>query len=100
MTYRIVSLPAAEADIRDAISYYQKINPKLGIQFLYRLRDAAHFLASTPKGFQLKYKEVRTLLLKQFPYHIHYLIDENKRTVIVLAVIHSYQNPKDYSVRL
>jgi hypothetical protein len=50
-------------------------------------------------GFQIKYKVVRTLLLKQFPYHIHYLIDDAKQQIIILAVIHAYKNPADYNNR-
>jgi len=42
---------------------------------------------------------VRTVLLKQFPYHIHYLIDDDKKQIVVLAIIHAYKNPADFSGR-
>jgi len=48
-------------------------------------------------GFQVKYKEVRTLLLKQLPYHIHYFIVDTQKQIIILAIIHAYKNPKDYA---
>lgn len=100
MKYRIVSLPNVQTDIREAVSYYQQINPTLSQQFVGRIREAFRFLELMPQGFQQKYKSVRTLLLKQFPYQIHYLIDDKNQTIIVLAVIHSYRNPQDYSARL
>jgi plasmid stabilization system protein ParE len=100
MKYRIVSLPTVQIDIREAVGYYQQFNPKLGHQFVKRIQEAYHFLELMPKGFQQKYKTVRTLLLKQFPFQLHYLIDDHNQTIIVLAVIHSYRNPKDYSSRL
>jgi len=63
------------------------------------MREAKHYIAQSPLGFQIKYNQVRTLLLKQFPYHIHYIIDDAKQQIIVLAIIHAYKNPADYSVR-
>jgi plasmid stabilization system protein ParE len=81
------------------VRYYEQFSPKLGQQFLQRLKEANHFLATMPKGFQKKYKAVRTLLLKLFPYHMHYFIDDKNQTIIVLAIIHSYRNPKDYTLR-
>ncbi len=99
MSYRFVYSPGVKSDIIDATDYYKKINPQLAGMFLFRIREAKTHIAKTPLGFQIKYKEVRTLMLKQFPYHIHYLIDDNLKQIIFLAIIHAYKNPKDYSGR-
>ena len=95
MSYAFVIRPAARLDINNAADYYKNINPELAKQFLFRIREAKAYIARSPLGFQIKYKEVRTLLLKQFPYHIHY----NKKQIMILAVIHAYKNPNDYSSR-
>ncbi len=71
----------------------------LAKQFMFRFEEASVNISHTPLGFQVKYKEVRTLLLKQFPYHIHYLIDDNKKQIVILAIIHAYRNPADYTNR-
>lgn len=97
MKYKLVIRPVVKFDITEAVDYYNSISPVLAKQFLFRLREAANHILKFPIGFQVKYKEVRTLLLKQFPYHIHYIIDNN--VVIILAIIHAYKNPKDYSNR-
>ncbi len=99
MSYSLVNRPAVRIDIIDATDYYKNINPELAKQFLFRLREAKAYIADSPLGFQLKYNQVRTLLLKQFPYHIHYVIDDTKQQIIILAVIHAYKNPTDYSHR-
>lgn len=78
MSYAVINGPEVRADIINAIDYYKSINPKLAKQFLFRLKEAKTYIAEYPNGFQKKYKNARTLLLKQFPYHIHYLIDDNK----------------------
>ena len=99
MSYSIVNRTAAGFDIIDAADYYKSINPELAKQFLFRIREAKAYISRAPFGFQIKYKGVRTVLLKQFPYHIHYLIDDTRMAIIILAVIHAYRNPRDYSNR-
>lgn len=99
MSYSFVNNPAVRVDVIEAISHYKKINPELAKQFLFRIREAKAYIARSPLGFQIKYNGVRTLLLKQFPYHIHYLINEKQKQIIILAIIHAYKNPIDYSNR-
>jgi len=99
MSYSFVNRPAVRTDIIEATDYYKKINPELAKQFLFRIREAKAYIARSPLGFQIKYTQVRTLLLKQFPYHIHYLIDDAKQVIVILAIIHAYKNPADYSNR-
>ena len=99
MSYDFVNKRGVIADITQAIDHYKNISPELAKQFLFRIREAKAYIARSPFGFQVKYKEVRTLLLKQFPYHIHYLIDDTKKQIIILAIIHAYRNQQDYSDR-
>jgi plasmid stabilization system protein ParE len=99
MSYSFVNRPAVKEDVKKAAKYYKEINPELAIQFLFRIREARAYIARSPLGFQIKYNKVRTLLLKQFPYHIHYLIDEKQKQIIILAVINAYKDPADYSKR-
>ncbi|MEN9448746.1 MAG: hypothetical protein RJA25_2036 [Bacteroidota bacterium] len=99
MSYPFVNRPGVRLDIINGTDYYKNINPELAKQFLFRIREAKAYIARYPLGFQIKYKEVRTLLLKQFPYHIHYLIDDNKKQIVILAIIHAYKNSQDYSNR-
>jgi len=99
MIYSIKNRPLVEADIINAIEYYKEISPKLAQHFLLRVKEAKQHIAQTPFGFQIKYNNVRTILLQQFPYHIHYLINDNQKQIVILAIIHSHKEPKDYSNR-
>jgi plasmid stabilization system protein ParE len=99
MNYSFVNRPAVKADLQNAVDYYNDISPELAKQFIIRIREAKKHIARTPLGFQIKYNYVRTLQLKQFPYHIHYLVDDNQKHIIILAIIHAYRNPNDYSKR-
>ena len=99
MSYTFINRPAVRADIIEATSYYKHINPVLAAQFLLRIREAKIIIEQNPLGFEIRYKGVRTYLLKQFPYHLHYFVDEVNNRIVVLAIIHAHKNPKDYSNR-
>jgi plasmid stabilization system protein ParE len=99
LKYQLVNRPSVEKDIMEAVDYYKNISPELAHRFLFRIREAKSFIAQYPLGFQEKYKNIRTVLLKQFPYQIHYLIDDLDQNIIILAIIHAYKNPMDYSNR-
>jgi plasmid stabilization system protein ParE len=99
MSYSFVNKPAVTFDIEDVVDYYASINPELATAFLDRVEETKKYIADFPLAFQIKYKNVRTVLLEQFPYHIHYIVDDSKKQIVVLAIIHAYRNPKDYSNR-
>jgi plasmid stabilization system protein ParE len=96
MSYTLVNRPSVKSDIIEVVNYNKQINPAIAKQFLYRLKEAKTYIQNAPLSFQVKYNQVRTLLLKQFPYHIHYLVDDTKQQIVILAVVHAYKNPKDY----
>lgn len=99
MTFKLVNRPFVRIDLTVAVEYYKEINPALAKQFLVRIKEAKEYIQKYPIGFQIKYNKVRTVLLKQFPYQIHYLIDDERKQIVILAIIHSYRKPTDYSVR-
>lgn len=99
MKYLIVNRPVVAIEIEEAVNYYKKISPALAKRFLFRIREAKDYLASSPFGFMVRYKNVRTILLWQFPYHIHYFIDETQNVIVILGIVHAYKNPEDYSLR-
>lgn len=99
MNYSFVNKPRVTYDIIDIVNYYKSINPKLAFAVLDRIDQAKKYIADFPFIIQIKYKNVRTILLKQFPYHIHYIVNQEKKQIIILAIIHAYRNPKDYSIK-
>ena len=97
MSYDFVNKSSVADDIQDIVDYYRIINIELAIAFLDRLDETKKHIVDFPEGFQIKYKNVRTVLLSQFPYHIHYIIDDEKMQIVIIAIIHSYRNPKDFT---
>lgn len=72
---------------------YKAISPKLAKQFLSRFKEAVTHIECSLVGFQIKYHEVRTLILKQFPYKIHYFIDNDNKQIVILVVANAYRKP-------
>jgi plasmid stabilization system protein ParE len=94
MSYTFVNKLTVTNDIEDIVDYYASINPELATAFLDQIEIAKKYIADFPEAFQIKYKNVRTVLLEQFPYHIHYILNDAKKQIVVLGVIHAYRNPK------
>jgi plasmid stabilization system protein ParE len=98
MSYTFVNKPAITYDVEDIVDY-ASINSELSTAFLDRLEVAKKYIFDFPLAFQIKYKKIRTVLLEQFPYQIHYIVDDTRKQIVILAVIHAYRNSKEYSGR-
>lgn len=89
MSYIFQNRPRVYDDILEAVEYYFLISPKLAEDFLDRIEEAKSKILNSVEGFEIKYADsVRTVLLKQFPYHIYYITEENK--IIILAILHAH----------
>src|SRR5215469_8329352 len=92
MKFTVVILPEARDDIRLAAKWYNKQKKGLGKEFISSVKESIKVLKVNP-FFVKRYKEIHTLLLKQFPFMIHFVIDESSKTVTILAVLHTSLNP-------
>ena len=53
-------------------------------------------LKLNPLAFQVRYKDVRILFLKNFPIGIHYIVNGNK--VLVIAVFHTSMDSEKWTL--
>lgn len=93
MTYAIYISPAALNDISDAVIYYNGKVENLGFRFTDDVEENFEIIATHPKAFTERYKNVRGKLLRRFPFLILYTINENLQRVEVLRLFNTYQNP-------
>ncbi len=91
MDFKLLVLPSAAKDIQDNIDYYASLQPELDNKFDEEINS---FLLSIQKNpfFQIRYANVRCLPLKIFPVMIHFIVDENHKTVYIRAVINTSKN--------
>jgi plasmid stabilization system protein ParE len=97
--YRIELLPLAKKDIQQAVSWYNLKQNHLGNRFLRTLRNEVKIIQKNPTAFINRYNEIHTLVMSNFPFMIHYLIEEELKKIIVVAVFHTSLNPKNWNNR-
>ena len=97
--YSSVILPLAKEDIREAALWYNQQSRGLGKRFTNEVRDRVKFIRQNPTACNIRYDQVRTAVLKVFPFMIHYIIDETTKTVIISAVLHTSRNPEEWEKR-
>lgn len=97
--FSAIVLPLAKVDIQDSARWYEKQQQELGKRFINQVREKIRFIEKFPKAARLRKDRVRTAVLETFPFMIHYYIDEDKKLVIISAVLHTSRNPKIWKAR-
>jgi plasmid stabilization system protein ParE len=80
-------------DIQQGFDYYEEIQVGLGVQFNNAVFHAFDVLVRNPY-YQVRYDKFRCLLVKRFPYMIHYEVNETNQVIDVFAVINTNLDPK------
>lgn len=92
--YRVKIASEALSDIRDITVWYDSQRAGLGKIFKDTVIKQINDLAETPLIFTVRYKEIRCMLVKKFPYMVHFYFNQKISTIEVLAVISTDRNPK------
>ncbi len=99
MTYKTKTLPAAKEDIHQAAKWYNKARAGLGKEFTTRVRQRVNDLLENPNVCQIRYKEVHTAVIRQFPYMVHYTVNQQTKTIEIIAVLSTLRDPKMWDKR-
>ena len=81
-------------DIQETIEWYELQLKGLGLRYKTQAKKQINSLKKEPYIFSIKYNEIRCRKIEKFPFLIHYLINENTKTVTVFAVFHTSRNPE------
>ena len=65
--YRVVVLPAARADLRDAQSWYERQSPGLGARFHAAVDEQMRRLEDHPMRFPRVLEDIHRVRLNRFP---------------------------------
>lgn len=90
MAFKIVVEPRALADIQQAIDYYDKQQVGLGEKFILIIDKHFKSISKNP-FFQIRYDKIRCLPIKNFPFMIHFFIEEKTNIVYIVAAYHTSQ---------
>ncbi len=94
MKYNVSIEPQALVDIQDITDWYNEKQAELGKRFQKTSIKQIDSLRENPHVCVVRYKQIRCLLIKKFPYMAHFYINEETMTVEVLAEISTNRNPK------
>jgi hypothetical protein len=47
----------------------------------------------------IRYKEVHTAVVRQFPYMVHYTVDQQTKTIEIIAVLSTHRDPELWNER-
>lgn len=92
--YKVKIEPEALTDIQEITDWYNEQQTGLGKRFQNTTVKQINSLNKNPQVYAIRYKEIRCVLVKKFPYMVHFYIDDKNNTVEVLAVISTSRNPK------
>lgn len=88
---RVYIEPSAKADVESDFWYYELAHPGLGHEFKSGITEALRRIAEYPGATAEIEPGVRWLMLKQFPFKLFYLSEEDPLRVI--AVVHAAADP-------
>ena len=91
MAFKVRINIRAQAEIEIAYDWYSKSSPNAGNRFLESLESAYGVLKVNPY-YQIRYRNVRSISLRQFPYSVYFMVEEAQNTVRVLSCFHQHRN--------
>ena len=94
----VVFTPAAQADVADAVSWYDERAPGLGQDLIGEIDSIVGRLAANPRQFPLAYKDARRALLRRFPYALFFRVTNAR--VQVIACFHTSRAPRRWRGRV
>ena len=86
-------------DIQEAVEWYELQLKGLGQRYKIQTIKSINSLKKNPFVFSVKYNDIRCRKIEKFPFLIHYVIDENIKTITVFAVFHTSRNPEIWKKR-
>ncbi len=98
-SYKIFIDPEALQDIKDATDWYNEQLPGLGNSFQKQVKSQINALKKNALGYAIRYEDVRFVLVRKFPFLVHFVLNENQKRVEVIAVLHTSRNPRIWSYR-
>ena len=89
---------AADAELAEAVAYYDAQAPGLGDRLLAEVKAATHYIERYPEIAPVIDEGVRTKALVRFPFRLMYVVEAHE--LYVVAVAHQSKRPGYWADRL
>lgn len=97
MSLAVLVKPEAEADTREAYTWYEAKRPGLGDEFLLCLEAAIETARREPEACPTVHGAVRRAFTKRFPDGVFFV--RESEVIVVHAVYHAARNPRGWQGR-
>lgn len=89
---------AADAELSEAVAYYDDKATGLGDRFLAEIKAATRYIERYPEIAPIIEEGVRAKVLVRFPYSLLYVVEEHE--MYIVAVAHQSKRPGYWADRL
>lgn len=89
---------AADAELSEAVAYYDGKAAGLGERFLAEVKAATRYIEQYPEIAPIIEEGVRAKVLVKFPYSLMYVVEEHE--LYIVAVAHQGKRPAYWADRL
>ena len=96
MTFRFLS--PAESDLTQAMDYYDRASPGLGLEFLNEVERTVQRILLNPEDWTEVSAHSRTCRTRRFPYGVFYSIQEGE--VVILGVMDLRRHRASWRTRI
>ena len=100
MNYKVIISGSAKTDIKENARWYNKQQKGLGKRFTQNIKECVKIIQFQPESFQIRYKNNRAGIPDKFPYLIIYNVNKDNKTISIIAVFHSSQNPEKWKSKI
>ncbi|MCG3150138.1 MAG: hypothetical protein PCFJNLEI_03616 [Verrucomicrobiae bacterium] len=94
----VTILREAEAELHEAVAYYEAKQPGLGFDFARAVEVSLESVRHFPERWSLRSDTTRRYLVQHFPYIVVYLFVNDR--VWVIAIAHCKRQPGYWSERV
>ena len=78
MKYKLIIRPEAEAELLEAVKWYEDKVQGVGANLLLNIEATLESISRIPEAYTPTYKNTRRALVRKYPFGIHYVIDFRK----------------------
>lgn len=91
MSYTVLYHTDATHDIISAKHWYKEQLDGLDKRFTLAIKQTIILISSNPLQFEIRYRNTRIAYTPVFPYGVHYTLNQDNNTIIILAVMHTHR---------
>ncbi len=92
--YKLVIDVSAWQDILEITDWYNQQSAGLGTRFQKQVKLQINSLKNYALSYSTRYLNVRCMMVKKFPFLVHFIVDDKHYTVEIFAIIHTSRKPK------